>query len=93
MIKNKILLVHPEISRTKYNFAGVIENEPLELEYISAILQEKKYEVQIFDKAVEKGSLKEKIETFNITRNVVNQKFNLTIEGLKNYVSINGKNT
>jgi len=35
----------------------------------------------------------EKIETFNITRNVVNQKFNLTIEGLKNYVSINGKNT
>jgi hypothetical protein len=28
----------------------------------------------------------EKIETFNITRNEVNQKFDLTIEGLKNYI-------
>ena len=30
MEKNKtVLLVHPEISRTKYNFAGIIDNEPL----------------------------------------------------------------
>ena len=36
-----ILLIHPEISRTKYNFVGIIENECLELEYIEAILKEK----------------------------------------------------
>ena len=35
----KVLLIHPEISRTRYNFTGVIENECLELEYISAILK------------------------------------------------------
>lgn len=37
----RVLLVHPEISRTKYNFAGIIDNEPLELEYIYALLAEK----------------------------------------------------
>ena len=37
----KVLLIHPEISRTKYNFAGVIDNEPLELEYIAALLRER----------------------------------------------------
>ena len=35
----KILLVHPEVSRNKYNFNGILENEPLELEYISAVLK------------------------------------------------------
>ena len=30
----KILLVHPEISRNKYNFNGILENEPLELSLI-----------------------------------------------------------
>ena len=35
----RFLLVHPEISRTKYNFAGIIDNEPLELEYIYAMLK------------------------------------------------------
>ena len=64
MMKNNVLLIHPEISRTKYNYTGIIENEPLELEYISAILQQEEYDVEIFDKAVEKGNLKEKIETF-----------------------------
>ena len=43
MRKNKLtfLLIHPEISRTKYNFVGIIENECLELEYISSMLKEK----------------------------------------------------
>ena len=42
MTKNNlnILLIHPEISRTKYNFVGVIENECLELEYISSLMKE-----------------------------------------------------
>lgn len=49
----KILLVHPEISRNKYNFAGVIDNEPLELEYISAMLKECGYVPEIWDGQVE----------------------------------------
>ena len=48
MKKNKFLLVHPEISRTKYNFAGVIDNEPLELEYIYAMLKNEGYEPDIW---------------------------------------------
>lgn len=59
--KLKILLIHPEISRTKYNFVGVIENECLELEYISAILKENGHEVYLYDGQVEKQTAKSKI--------------------------------
>lgn len=61
---NKFLLVHPEISRTKYNFAGVIDNEPLELEYICAMLQEHGCEVELWDGQVEKVSLEEKVKQY-----------------------------
>ena len=44
-----ILLIHPEISRTKYNFVGIIENECLELEYIGAILKERGHKVYLYD--------------------------------------------
>ena len=63
--KISFLLIHPEISRTKYNFVGVIENECLELEYISAILKEKEYEVNIYDGQVEKESVQSKIRELN----------------------------
>lgn len=53
---NKVLLVHPEISRTKYNFAGIIDNEPLELEYIWTMLEEEGYRPYIWDGQVEKVS-------------------------------------
>ena len=57
MKKNdKVLLVHPEISRTKYNFAGIIDNEPLELEYICAMLRDEGYRPYIWDGQVEKVS-------------------------------------
>ncbi|WP_461811641.1 B12-binding domain-containing radical SAM protein [Faecalimonas sp.] len=52
-----VLLIHPEISRTKYNFVGVIENECLELEYISTILKEKGYTVYLYDGQVEQQSV------------------------------------
>ena len=58
----KILLVHPEISRTKYNFVGIIENECLELEYISTILKEKGYKVYLYDGQVEQQTVEEKIK-------------------------------
>lgn len=51
------LLIHPEISRTKYNFVGIIENECLELEYISALLKQNGCEVYIYDGQVEKKSV------------------------------------
>ena len=51
------LLIHPEISRTKYNFAGIIENECLELEYISAMLKEQGHKVYIYDGQIEKISV------------------------------------
>ena len=55
MKNNKlVLLVHPEISRTKYNFAGIIDNEPLELEYIWSMLAEEGFEPHIWDGQVEK---------------------------------------
>lgn len=63
MIK-KVLLIHPEISRTKYNFAGVIDNEPLELEYISAILKSSGCVCEIWDGQVEKISALKKIKDF-----------------------------
>ena len=63
MIK-KALLIHPEISRTKYNFAGVIDNEPLELEYISAMLKNSGITCEIWDGQVEKISVVKKLREF-----------------------------
>ncbi|MBP0966649.1 MAG: cobalamin-dependent protein, partial [Oscillospiraceae bacterium] len=60
---NRVLLVHPEISRTKYNFAGVIDNEPLELEYISAMLKERGYVPEIWDGQVEKQPFAARLRT------------------------------
>ncbi len=57
------LLIHPEISRTKYNFAGVIDNEPLELEYIMAVLKENGCDCDIWDGQVEKCSVEEKLKS------------------------------
>lgn len=60
----RFLLIHPEISRTKYNFAGVIDNEPLELEYLYALLKQNGYEPDIWDGQVEKIPLTEKLRAF-----------------------------
>ena len=57
----KILLVHPEVSRNKYNFNGILENEPLELEYLSAVLKQEGYTPEIFDVPRETVSLEEKL--------------------------------
>ena len=54
----KVLLVRPEESRTKYNFKGIIENEPLDLEIISSVLKDD-FDVHIFDLQIEEISFKE----------------------------------
>lgn len=61
MTKEKILLVHPEISHKKQSFQGIIENEPVELEYYVTMLKEEGYEVEIFDVSREQISLEEKV--------------------------------
>lgn len=63
--KLSFLLIHPEISRTKYNFAGVIENECLELEYISALLKGNGHEVHIYDGQVEAQTVPQRIKEVN----------------------------
>lgn len=63
--KKKILLIHPEISRTKYNFAGVIENECLELEYISTLLKENEYDVLLYDGQIENKKVSETLKKYN----------------------------
>ncbi len=63
--KLTVLLIHPEISRTKYNFVGVIENECLELEYIWSVLKDKGHEMHIYDGQVEKITVKTKLAQCN----------------------------
>lgn len=62
--KLTFLLIHPEISRTKYNFKGIIENECLELEYISSILKEKGHRVFIYDGQVETISVPQALKNY-----------------------------
>lgn len=54
----KVLLVHPEDSRTKFDWKGIIENECLDLECITTVLKERNYDVTIFDVQIEKESFK-----------------------------------
>lgn len=63
--KITVLLVHPEISRTKYNFVGIIENECLELEYIMTILKDEGHTVYLYDGQVESKSFKSRLKEIN----------------------------
>ncbi len=63
--KTKVLLAIPEESRSIYDFKGIIENECLDLEYISATLDRERYEVSFWDGKIEEQSLKTKLESFN----------------------------
>lgn len=57
----KILLANPETSRSKYDYAGIIDDEPYELECLSAYLKQNGMEVSIWDGQMDKdfiGSFK-----------------------------------
>lgn len=60
-----ILLIMPEESRTKFDFAGVIENECLELEYISTLLKNEGPNVILFDCHIEKKSVNAYMKEIN----------------------------
>ena len=64
-LKNKrVLLVHPEIARTKYNFRGVIDNEPLELEMLWTLLKAEGAVVDIWDGQVEEKPFRARMRSF-----------------------------
>ena len=62
--KYRVWLVHPEISRTKYNFVGVIENECLELEYLAAVLKQEGHEVFLYDGQVEERTFAQRLREY-----------------------------
>lgn len=60
----KVLLIHPEISRTKYNFSGVIDNEPLDLEYIAALLKKENIDYEIWDGQIAEVKAQSRIDEY-----------------------------
>ena len=60
----KVLLIFPELSRTKYDFIGISEDEPLELEYISAVLKKHSHEVMIIDGQIKKINVAGTIKSY-----------------------------
>lgn len=48
-MKQKILLINPEETRGRFDFKGIIDDEPLEIEVIYTALKKHNFEVQIFD--------------------------------------------
>ena len=51
----KILLANPETSRNKYDFAGIIDDEPYDLECLSAFLKAKGVDVRMWDGQIDKN--------------------------------------
>lgn len=60
----RIFLVHPEIARTKYNFQGIIDNEPLELEMLWTLLKSEGAEIDIWDGQVEEVPFVKRMRKF-----------------------------
>lgn len=61
--KLTFLLIYPEVTRSKYSFNGIIEDECHEVEYIQAMLNEQGHRSFIFDGQIEKGTVKQALET------------------------------
>lgn len=51
----RIILANPETSRTKYDFAGIIDDEPYELECLMAYLKQVGIECMIWDGQIKKN--------------------------------------
>ena len=60
-----VLIIHPEISRTRYNFAGVIENECLEAEVWMAVLKQRGYDVYLYDGQIMDHGVPEELKRRN----------------------------
>ena len=50
----KILLANPETSRSKYDFAGIIDDEPYDLECLMTYLKKRGHEVHLWDGQINK---------------------------------------
>ncbi len=56
------LLIYPEVTRSKYSFVGIIEDECHELEYIQTMLTAENHRVIIYDGQIEPVSVRSVIE-------------------------------
>ena len=60
----KVLLIHPEESRSKFDFKGIIENECLDLEWIATILVNEGHEYAIWDGKIEDRKASDVIDSY-----------------------------
>ena len=60
----KILLANPETSRSKYDFAGIIDDEPYDLECLMAYLKKRDHEVRLWDGQLSKD-FRENVKEFS----------------------------
>ena len=61
----RIILIHPEEARHKYNFKGIVENECLDLEYLSSVLKTENHEIFFWDGKIEDTKASDKIDEIN----------------------------
>ena len=72
-MKQKILLINPEETRGRFDFKGIIDDEPLEIEVIYTALKKHNFEVQIFDAIRPKQkTLEDILKSYNPTLTYVN---------------------
>lgn len=65
--EQKVLLINAEETRSLFDFKGIIDDEPLELEVIYTALKNAGIKVEIFDLIRETISLEDKIKTYKPT--------------------------
>ena len=66
MKQERILLINPEETRGRFDWKGIIDDEPLEIEVIYTALKNNNYNVEIYDAIRPKGiTLENILETFN----------------------------
>ena len=71
--QQRVLLINAEETRSVFDFKGIIDDEPLELEVIYTALKNKNIEVDIYDfLRMNKLTLEEKLKEYKPTITYVN---------------------
>ena len=65
--EQKVLLINAEETRSKFDFKGIIDDEPLELEVIYTTLKNNGIKVKIFDLMRENATLEEELKSYKPT--------------------------
>jgi radical SAM superfamily enzyme YgiQ (UPF0313 family) len=83
----RILLIHPEETRNRFKFTGIVEDEPLEIEIIHTVCKEAGYKTYIFDPDRTLENIHEVIAKFKPTVMYVNGVIK-QLDYIKEYVNI-----